>query len=203
MEPAPPPEFRSADMAAQQSGGPNINVSSAPGVAFNYRYAFRLPNSRISAAQEAHAAMCEKLGVTRCRITGMRYSVVNERDVSASRIEARPDDRTNVRQGCDESHHRCRRDAGRSGNQRRRRRLIDRTCEPRTSRAAGRTRPGEPRTIAPWSFERGVRPPAFGGGFAALADPLSGRAEGRRRRLAREDADGFLLRVRQGDPRLR
>ncbi|HET6942231.1 MAG TPA: hypothetical protein VFH89_08725 [Sphingomicrobium sp.] len=84
MEPAPPPEFRSADMAAQQGGGPNINVSSAPGVAFSYRYAFRLPNSRISAAQEAHAIMCEKLGVTRCRITGMRYSVVNERDVSAS-----------------------------------------------------------------------------------------------------------------------
>ena len=35
-------------------------------------------------AQEAHAAMCEKLGITRCRITGMRYSLVNERDVSAS-----------------------------------------------------------------------------------------------------------------------
>ena len=28
--------------------------------------------------------MCEKLGITRCRITGMRYSLVNERDVSAS-----------------------------------------------------------------------------------------------------------------------
>ena len=86
MAPAtPPPIARTADMAAaEQAGGPNINVSAAPGVAFNYRYAYRLPNSRISAAQEAHAAMCEKLGVTRCRITGMRYSVVNERDVSAS-----------------------------------------------------------------------------------------------------------------------
>lgn len=81
---APPPVTRTANMSAEQAGGPNINVSSAPGVAFNYRYAYRLPNSRISAAQEAHAAMCEKLGVTRCRITGMRYSVVNERDVSAS-----------------------------------------------------------------------------------------------------------------------
>ena len=84
MAPAPPPIARSADASAEQAGGPNINVSAAPGVAFNYRYAFRLPNSRISAAQEAHATMCEKLGVTRCRITGMRYSVVNERDVSAS-----------------------------------------------------------------------------------------------------------------------
>jgi hypothetical protein len=82
---APPPVSRSADAAAaEQAGGPNINVTAAPGVAFNYRYAYRLPNSRISAAQEAHATMCEKLGVTRCRITGMRYSLVNERDVSAS-----------------------------------------------------------------------------------------------------------------------
>lgn len=80
----PPPVTRTANMSAEQAGGPNINVSAAPGVAFNYRYAFRLPNSRISAAQEAHATMCEKLGVTRCRITGMRYTVVNERDVSAS-----------------------------------------------------------------------------------------------------------------------
>jgi hypothetical protein len=66
------------------AGGPNISVSAAPGIAFNYRYAFRLPNARIQAAQEAHAGMCERLGVARCRITGMRYSLVNERDISAS-----------------------------------------------------------------------------------------------------------------------
>lgn len=84
MEPVAPPADVRTDMAAQQNGGPNINVSAAPGVAFNYRYAYRLPNSRISAAQEAHATMCEKLGVARCRITGMRYSLINERDVSAS-----------------------------------------------------------------------------------------------------------------------
>ena len=82
---APPSVARSADATvAEQAGGPNINVTAAPGVAFNYRYAYRLPNSRISAAQEAHATMCEKMGVTRCRITGMRYSLVNEKDVSAS-----------------------------------------------------------------------------------------------------------------------
>ncbi|WP_310467786.1 hypothetical protein [Sphingomonas sp.] len=64
--------------------GPNIGVTAAPGVAFNYRYAYRLPNARIQVAQEAHAAMCEKLTITRCRITGMRYALVNERDISAS-----------------------------------------------------------------------------------------------------------------------
>jgi hypothetical protein len=86
---APPPMAPPAPMTrgaalTEQAGGPNIGVSAAPGVAFNYRYAFRLPNARIQTAQEAHAAMCEKLGITRCRITGMRYSLVNERDVSAS-----------------------------------------------------------------------------------------------------------------------
>lgn len=65
------------------SAGPGIGVTAAPGVAFNYRYAFRLPSNRISAAQEAHAAMCEKLGIARCRIAGMRYRLENERDVSA------------------------------------------------------------------------------------------------------------------------
>lgn len=80
---SPPPMGRDMN-ASEQAGGPNISVTAAPGVAFNYRYAYRLPNARIQTAQEAHAAMCEKLGVTRCRITGMRYSLVNERDVSAS-----------------------------------------------------------------------------------------------------------------------
>ena len=82
--PAPPPVVRTAESSADLAAGPNISVSAAPGVAFNYRYAYRLPNARIQAAQEAHAQMCEKLGVTRCRITGMRYSLVDERDISAS-----------------------------------------------------------------------------------------------------------------------
>lgn len=82
--PASPPSPASMSASADRAGGPDISVSAAPGVAFNYRYAFRLPNARIQAAQEAHAAMCEKLGLTRCRITGMRYSLINERDVSAS-----------------------------------------------------------------------------------------------------------------------
>jgi hypothetical protein len=71
-------------MSADQAGGPNIAVTSAPGVAFDYRYAFRLDNARIQPMQEAHAAACEKLGIARCRITGMRYALVNERDIQAS-----------------------------------------------------------------------------------------------------------------------
>jgi Domain of unknown function (DUF4349) len=72
-----------ADAAAESAGGPNIGVSSAPGVAFNYHYAFRLPNAKIAAVQEEHAQVCEKLGINRCRITGMRYRLVDEDEVSA------------------------------------------------------------------------------------------------------------------------
>ena len=63
---------------------PDISPHAAPGVAFNYRYAFVLPSKTISVVQEQHAAACEKLGPTQCRITGMRYSLVDEDSVSAS-----------------------------------------------------------------------------------------------------------------------
>lgn len=41
------------------------------------------PPARIAAAQEAHAQACEKLGIARCRITGMRYKLVGENDIQA------------------------------------------------------------------------------------------------------------------------
>ncbi|MFM9977282.1 MAG: hypothetical protein ACKVOP_04465 [Sphingomonadaceae bacterium] len=74
--PPPPP----ADQAAES---PSIAISSAPGVAFNYGYAFRVPNAKISAVQEEHAQSCEKLGLDRCRITGMRYRLLGDNEVSA------------------------------------------------------------------------------------------------------------------------
>lgn len=71
-EPSP-----SAETSASRA--PGIVPTAAPGVAFNYRYGFRLPDANISAAQEEHAAACEKLGLSRCRITGMTYQL-DERD---------------------------------------------------------------------------------------------------------------------------
>jgi hypothetical protein len=62
---------------------PGISPTAAPGVAFNYRYAFRLAGARVAAVQEQHAAACEKLGPDRCRITGMRYRLMGEDDVEA------------------------------------------------------------------------------------------------------------------------
>lgn len=67
-----------------RDAGPNVSPTAAPGVAFNYRYAFRLPSQRIAEVQERHAATCEQLGIRRCRITGMLYRVVGENDVEAT-----------------------------------------------------------------------------------------------------------------------
>jgi len=69
-----------------RGAGPDISPTAAPGVAFNYRYAFRLPAERIEEVQESHAAGCEALGPNRCRITGMLYRVVGDGDGD---IEAR------------------------------------------------------------------------------------------------------------------
>ena len=80
------PQREPADLKtfdASENAAPGVDVTAAPGVAFAYRYAFRLPGNRISQVQEAHAQACEKLGIDRCRITGMRYRLVNEKDVQA------------------------------------------------------------------------------------------------------------------------
>jgi hypothetical protein len=76
---------RSLDVASPPAmvapGG--IAVTAAPGVAFNYHYAFRLPSTSIAAVQEKHAQACEALGIARCRITGMRYRLIGENNVEA------------------------------------------------------------------------------------------------------------------------
>lgn len=71
-----------SDTAAMEAG-PGVAPTAAPGVAFNYRYAFRMQGDRIAETQERHAAACEKLGLDRCRITGLRYRLIGERDVEA------------------------------------------------------------------------------------------------------------------------
>jgi hypothetical protein len=82
---AAPAAMESSGAQSRAAAGPNIGPTAAPGVAFNYRYAFRLAAPRIAQVQEEHAQMCERLAVTRrCRITGMRYRVVNDRDIEAN-----------------------------------------------------------------------------------------------------------------------
>ena len=79
----PPTRTESMDVREEPASVPGVDVTAAPGVAFNYRYAFRLPGNRISAVHEAHAQACEKLGLDKCRITGMRYRLVNQKDIQA------------------------------------------------------------------------------------------------------------------------
>ena len=76
------PAASSRGSAAAMSA-PGIAITAAPGVAFAYNYAFRLPSDGIAKTQEAHAQACEKLGITRCRITGMRYRLLGENNIEA------------------------------------------------------------------------------------------------------------------------
>jgi len=71
------------ESAERIAAPPGIGVTAAPGVAFNYRYGFSLPAERVSAIQEQHAQLCEKIGIAQCRITGMLYRRVNGEDIEA------------------------------------------------------------------------------------------------------------------------
>jgi hypothetical protein len=72
----------SAD-SASRAAGPDVRVTAAPGVAFNYRHSFALEPERIAGVQEQHARACEGLGISRCRITGMHYRRLNEHEIEA------------------------------------------------------------------------------------------------------------------------
>ena len=76
-------DLTTTDASESAPSPPGITPTAAPGVAFHYRYAFRLPAARIGAAQEQHAAACEKLGVSRCRITGLHYEQNGDDDIVA------------------------------------------------------------------------------------------------------------------------
>ncbi len=74
----------SAADAAGEASPPKISANVAPGVAFDYRYTFGLPAEKISAAQEGHAALCERLGIVHCRVTGMQYNKSGDGGIQAS-----------------------------------------------------------------------------------------------------------------------
>ncbi|HYJ30544.1 MAG TPA: DUF4349 domain-containing protein [Allosphingosinicella sp.] len=65
------------------AAGPNISPTAAPGVAFNYRYAFRLAAERVAEVQEQHAARCEQLGPERCRIVGLSFVRHDDENIEA------------------------------------------------------------------------------------------------------------------------
>ncbi|WP_447754428.1 DUF4349 domain-containing protein [Sphingopyxis fribergensis] len=76
-------ETAAGQSAADAAAAPRIGIEAAPGVAFDYSYAFRLADDRIAKVQEEHAAACETLGVQRCRIVDVRYQLTDEKLVEA------------------------------------------------------------------------------------------------------------------------
>lgn len=70
-----------ADASAMKT--PGISASLAPNLAFEYRYAFKLPEAKIGAVQEEHAEACEVLGSARCQIIDYKYAQAKENDVEA------------------------------------------------------------------------------------------------------------------------
>ena len=76
-------EAPAAGETADAAAAPRIGIETAPGVAFDYAYTFRLADDRIARVQEEHAAACETLGVGRCRIVDVRYQLTDEKLVEA------------------------------------------------------------------------------------------------------------------------
>ena len=79
----------SADVVSEEAAdasvmkAPGIPASSAPNLAFEYRYAFKLPDDKIGAVQEEHAEACQTLGTSRCQIVDMKYQQINENQAEA------------------------------------------------------------------------------------------------------------------------
>ncbi|WP_447762629.1 DUF4349 domain-containing protein [Sphingopyxis panaciterrae] len=69
--------------AAAEEATPDVGLVAAPGVAFDYSYAFRLDDDRIAKVQSDHAEACEMLGTARCRIVDVRFQMVRENEVEA------------------------------------------------------------------------------------------------------------------------
>jgi hypothetical protein len=72
--------------AAERAGDqpPAIDPAVAPGVAFDFRYTFSLPERQIVLVQEAHASLCGRLGITHCRVTGLNFEKGRDGEMKAA-----------------------------------------------------------------------------------------------------------------------
>ncbi len=73
-----------ARSAVEGATAPHVRADVAPGVAFDYRYNFALPETAISDVQSRHAALCESLTISRCRVTGMRFERDDSGEIAAN-----------------------------------------------------------------------------------------------------------------------
>lgn len=87
--PAADASTEAASEAASDSGPNAASVtgadpSVAPGVAFAYDFAFRLPDDQVSVAQDRHVEACARLGRARCRVTNIHYTREDDGPIDAS-----------------------------------------------------------------------------------------------------------------------
>lgn len=68
---------------AGPAGSPAIQVS-VPSIAYVYRYSFSLPGPSIGAAQDAHVALCDRLGPQRCQVLAMTSQNSDEQSAKAT-----------------------------------------------------------------------------------------------------------------------
>jgi hypothetical protein len=80
--PAIPAELPASRGSAERGTAPDVDPEAAPGIAFDYRYAFRLEADRIAGIQREHQQLCARYG-SRCQVTGVNYRAVNDEDVEA------------------------------------------------------------------------------------------------------------------------
>ena len=77
-----PPELTAPRGRDERGTRPDVDPTDAPGIAFDYRYAFSLEADRIAGLQREHQALCARYG-SRCRVTGVDYRAANAEDVEA------------------------------------------------------------------------------------------------------------------------
>ncbi len=78
--PSAPDRGRQADASASANGSPNEGQRlpvSAPRIAYNYGYTFRLGSDSITSVQERHLEMCQQLGATSCRVVNLQRSAAS------------------------------------------------------------------------------------------------------------------------------
>lgn len=78
-----PDEITVPQSESDRGTGPDLDPALAPGVAFDFRYNFRLAAGRIADMQQQHQQLCQRYGA-RCRVTGMDYRAASEEDVEAT-----------------------------------------------------------------------------------------------------------------------
>lgn len=72
---APAPQTRDAAESAPSTDPIAVSV---PQLAYAYMLAYRLPGPKIADAQQAHLALCQRLGPTRCQLVSMRNGSSDE-----------------------------------------------------------------------------------------------------------------------------